>query len=214
MRSLLVSIVLSTSAWSGNSGMITVEPFLLSPLKSSSTAMTLISLDGHWYASDNTAPFSLSFDGYSWIMPAAKMDLCRRADGQPQQYGGVGFYYGMYFLPVYKITSAKFRMLSMEPKISVLELKSASGNIVCEQEIAPPNLSIFKDGFERKDQIFISGFENKLTPVGERGVTINLDISNAPSGCKVISDFNGISMIGSTPPANLAMNGTFYNCGE
>jgi hypothetical protein len=132
------------------------------PYTSAADVFAYVVLDGHWYTTVNYNPF-FWFDGTGFFMPGAVMDFCRRADGQAQQFGGIGFYYGQFFAPVYQITGFSMRQLPSLPGRSVIELQSQPGNIICNNEVPPPVSSIiFADGFDPSERIFTNGFEGSL----------------------------------------------------
>lgn len=129
------------------------------PYASAAEVFSYVLLDGHWYETANYNPF-FWYDGTGFFMPGAVMDFCRRSDGVSQQFGGVGFYYGPFFAPVYQIIGFAMRRLPSLPGKAVIELQSLPGNIICNNEIPPPVSNIlFADGFDPGDRLFAAGFE-------------------------------------------------------
>jgi hypothetical protein len=121
-----------------------------------------VQLDGHWYTVAD-GPRMFWNDGYGFYMPTTTASGCRRADGQSQTFGGTGLYVGMFFFPVYRITSFKYRTIPQLPGKFVMKYVSEPGNIICDNEIPSPIPDqIFRNGFERPvpaDAIFIDSFD-------------------------------------------------------
>ncbi|MFM2287718.1 MAG: hypothetical protein RL684_861 [Pseudomonadota bacterium] len=120
-----------------------------------------LQLDGRWYSVAD-GPRVWWFNGYGFYMPTATAAGCRRDDGQPQEFGGVGAYLGAFFYPVYRITSFHYRPLPQLPGKAVMSYRTAPGNIVCDNEIESPIPDpVFRDGFDLAPSMFRDGFDGR-----------------------------------------------------
>lgn len=122
---------------------------------------THVSLDGRWYATENRSPF-LYIDGTGIFFPGARMQMCRRSDGQPLPFGVPAFYYGAFYYPVYQVAGFSMRPIPGQPGKRAVIVTTTPGNVICDWEVASPfpNL-LFANGFDGSDVLFANGFERR-----------------------------------------------------
>lgn len=124
------------------------------------------SIDGRWYAMAD-APRPWWSYGVGIYSPSSTASNCRRSDGQPQAFGPIGLYLGQFFYPVYRIKAFAYRSIPQLPGYKVLEYRSESGNVICDNEIPSPIPDpIFASGFQGSvvvpvDRVFADSFQTR-----------------------------------------------------
>ena len=104
-----------------------------------------IQLDGRYYLVD---PGTMSVDTGTFALGAATtLQNCRRSNGLAQMIGPIAFVYSSGLRSVYLNIALAGYDLSFVPGGPVLTLSSATGDVVCDGEIAVPG-ALFNDGFE------------------------------------------------------------------